>query len=159
MSRGSDPRCAGWRKDICKRHLSAAMATHSGGRSKTAENQVGREKHRPSLAIACQPRPSLALLYLPTESVDNPVYETWQSGCIPRQYWAARTVQKIPEINCSYKNQIVMRGRTKRCRGGCGIKREASPRDAACALKLAEESTKVDNLHRDGEEIGSPDWT
>ncbi|QNF21786.1 hypothetical protein FT688_22145 [Aeromonas hydrophila] len=41
------------------------MATHSGGRSKTAENQVVREKHRPSLAMACQPRPSLALLYLP----------------------------------------------------------------------------------------------
>ncbi|QXB54336.1 hypothetical protein [Aeromonas sp. FDAARGOS 1415] len=96
---------------------------------------------------------------LPTETVDNPVYETWRSGCIPRQYWAARAVQKIPAKNCFFKNQIVIRSRTKRCWSGMGDQKGSAPQAMACALKLAEESTKVDNLHRDGEEIGSPDWT
>ena len=72
-----DPSVAGWRKDICKKHLMRALATHSGGAAKTAENEVG-ESNVPALpATACQPRPSLALAYLPTETVDNPVYETW----------------------------------------------------------------------------------
>ena len=66
---------------MAKRYLQKASVGGDGnpfrGALKNSRNQVDREKHRPSLAMACQPRPSLALLYLPTESVDNPVHETW----------------------------------------------------------------------------------
>ncbi|VXA83883.1 hypothetical protein AERO8C_160036 [Aeromonas veronii] len=58
-----------------------------------------------------------------------------------------------------YKNQIVRCDRRKLCRAGTGNKRERQQQEGSCALKLAEEGTKVDNLHRDGEEFGSPDWT
>ena len=49
-----------------------------------------------------------------------------------------------------------MYDRTKRCRARRGNKKRLSPQGAACALKMAEESTKVDNLHRDGEELAPP---
>ena len=49
-----------------------------------------------------------------------------------------------------------MRSRTKRCWSVSGDQKGVRPQGRACALKLEEESTKVDNLHRDGEELAPP---
>ena len=49
-----------------------------------------------------------------------------------------------------------MCSRTKRCRSVTGDQKGGVQQGRACALKLAEESTKVDNLHRDGEELAPP---
>ena len=88
--------------------------------------------------------------------MDNPVYESCASPAKPRHYWGASAVQKIPEEKCLYKNQIVINDRRKLCRAGTGNKRERQQQEGSCALKLAGEGTKVDNLHRDGEELAPP---
>ena len=74
---GGDPWRTGWRKDSWKKYLIGGLSTHSGGRSKTAENGGGKENGLSLAAMAYKARPRLALADLPTESVDNPVRETW----------------------------------------------------------------------------------
>ena len=151
-----DPCHEAWRKKHRTKGPECQHSTHLGGVAKTAENGDEGRNRCPVGGTGCQPRPRLALVDLPTETVDNPVHETWRSACRPRQHWDASTVQKIPAEKCFYKNHIVIRSRTKRCWSGGGDQMGVSPRGAACALKSAEESTKVDNLHRDGEELAPP---
>ena len=57
--------------------MSRPRPTHLGGRAKTGENGGEGVSPRQRGDNRCQPRPALGLAHLPTETVDNPVHETW----------------------------------------------------------------------------------